>query len=78
MVINADNDNSTLPAAGKHIHDIYSDFGDWPVILSGANGRSVCILRSRQSRSIMSYNQGFGKPEGIRKCFPEAGVPHFD
>lgn len=36
--INSDNDNSTLPAAGTHIHHIYGDCGDWPVILSGANG----------------------------------------
>ena len=38
VAINADNDNSTLPAAGTHIHHIYGDCGDWPVILSGANG----------------------------------------
>lgn len=36
--INSDNDNSALPAAGTHIHHIYGDCGDWPVILSGANG----------------------------------------
>lgn len=36
--IDADNDNSTLPAAGTHIHHIYGDCGDWPIILSGANG----------------------------------------
>ncbi len=38
VAIDSNNDNSTLPAAGTHIHHIYGDCGDWPVILSGANG----------------------------------------
>jgi len=36
--INSDHDNSNIAPAGTHIHHIYGDCGDWPVILSGANG----------------------------------------
>ena len=38
QAIGENNDNSSLPAAATHIHHIYGDCGDWPVILSGANG----------------------------------------
>ncbi len=38
VTVNSNNDNSTIPAAGTHIHHIYGDCGDWPVIISGANG----------------------------------------
>ncbi len=38
LAIDSNNDNSTIPAANTHIHHIYGDCGDWPVILSGANG----------------------------------------
>lgn len=41
VAIDADNDNSALPAAKTHIHHIYGDCGDWAIILSGVNGAVV-------------------------------------
>ncbi len=51
MAIDADNDNSTLPAANTHIHHIYGDCLDWPVVLSGANGVVVQDIYADSSLS---------------------------
>ena len=51
VAIEADNDNSTLPAANTHIHHIYGDCDDWPVIISGANGAIIHDIYADSSLS---------------------------
>lgn len=51
VVIESDNDNSTIPAANTHIHHIYGNCEDWPVILSGANGVVVHDIYADSSLS---------------------------
>jgi len=51
LAIDSNNDNSTLPAAQTHIHHIYGDCGDWPVVLSGANGAIIHDIYADSSLS---------------------------